>query len=130
MTKIAFGCASVDVLEDRIRASMAGGADAHVITTRYKPTRADEMVGGSLFWIVEHRIVVRETILGFAQAEGGRCAIRLSGTLVPVTPRPKRAHQGWRYLKPEDAPEDLARDADVGTMPRALIDELAGLGLI
>ena len=45
--------------------------------------------------------------------------------------QPRRAFQGWRYLKPADAPADLAA-AGKGLleMPPALRRELAELGLL
>jgi hypothetical protein len=48
---------------------------------------------------------------------------------VPVHPWPRRPHQGWRYLKPEDAPPDL-REGDGGDMPPEMIAELRELGLL
>ncbi|ARS26998.1 DUF1489 domain-containing protein [Sphingomonas sp. KC8] len=129
MTKVAVGCSSLDILRDRIGAHAANGTAA--IHTRYRPTRADEMVGGSLYWIIAHRLVARQTILGFEEAEGGRCVIRVDARLVPVRARPKRAHQGWRYLAAADAPDDFdGGDADVSAMPKAMIDELSALSLI
>jgi hypothetical protein len=49
---------------------------------------------------------------------------------VPVEPRPRRAHQGWRYLKDEDAPRDLEDGETPGdVLPGRLIRELSRLGL-
>lgn len=129
MTKVAVGCAEPDVLRDRL---MARAADGEVtITTRYKPVRAAEMIGGSLYWIIRHQLVARQTILGFADAEDGRCLIRLEARLVPVQARRKRAHQGWRYLKPGDAPFDLAAGGgDTGALPDAMLRELVEIGLL
>jgi hypothetical protein len=50
---------------------------------------------------------------------------------VLVQARPKRAHQGWRYLEAADAPVDLGGDGTgVEAMPAELIGKLAELGLI
>jgi hypothetical protein len=129
ITKVAFGCASLDVLAERLD----GRADTGETTvgTRYKPKRADELIGGSLFWIIKHQLVARSTILGFGEGAEGRCVIRVASGLVPVRTYPKRAHQGWRYLTGADAPPDLA-DGDValGELPPRLISELAALALI
>ena len=47
-----------------------------------------------------------------------------------VHPRPKRAHQGWRYLK-GDPPRDLAPGEDIGdALPGKLAGKLERLGLI
>jgi len=50
---------------------------------------------------------------------------------VLVQARPKRAHQGWRYLEATDAPADLGGDASgLADMPPALVGKLAELALI
>jgi hypothetical protein len=130
LTKVAFGAASVEQLDERLRARAAEGPV--VLTTRYLPKRHEEVAGrGSLFWIVKHQLVARSPILHFGEAEGGRCAIHLDGVLVPVRARPKRAHQGWRYLEHADAPADLAGDASgVAEMPAVLVGRLTALALL
>lgn len=129
LTKVAVGCASFDVLRERIAARAED--DTATVHTRYRPTRAAELIGGSLYWIIAHRLVARQAILGFEEAEGGRCLIRVEARLIPVRARPKRAHQGWRYLKAEDAPADFGMDdADLADMPKAMADELSALSLI
>jgi len=130
ITKVAVGCPTVEDLRGRIEGRAADGEVA--IHTRYRPKRAEELVGGSLFWIIKHQLVVRQTILGFAESEDGRhCMIRLDARLIPIRPRPKRAHQGWRYLSGGDAPEDFGGgDADLAEMPAKLIGELSALALI
>jgi len=51
--------------------------------------------------------------------------------MIPVHPRPKRAHQGWRYLAEADAPRDIADGEDGGDlMPPKLAGDLARLGLV
>ena len=129
ITKVAFGCASLDVLAERLVGRAAAGETS--VSTRFKPKRADELIGGSLFWIMKHQLVARSPILGFAEGEEGRCVIRIAAGLVPVRGHPKRAHQGWRYLPGGDAPLDLV-DGDVvlDGMPPALIRELSALALI
>lgn len=132
LTKVAVGCETVEILAERLLARADRGETS--ITTRYKPKQADQVIGGSLFWILKHRLVARQTILGFGEGEkDGKpcCVIRLSDRLVAVRARPKRAHQGWRYLKPADAPADLdGGDVDLGEMPAEMLSELAGLGLV
>lgn len=130
LTKVAVGCSSLDVLHDRVVARTAAGTVE--IHTRYRPKRAEELLGGSLYWIIKHRLVARQAILAFEEAEGGRrCIIRVDARLVPVRARPKRAHQGWRYLADADAPTDFdANDADLAQLPQKIADELAALALI
>lgn len=130
LTKVAFGATSVDHLADRLIARAEAGPV--FLTTRYLPKRHVEVVGqGSLFWILKHQLVARSPILGFGEAEGGRVAIHIDPALVLVQARPKRAHQGWRYLEDGDAPIDLGADASgIGALPTALVGKLADLALI
>lgn len=108
----------------------ARGTEAR-LTTRYRPKRAEEIAGGSLYWIIAHRIVARSPILRFAEAEGGKTDIVIEARAIPVLAKPKRAHQGWRYLAGEDAPPDLAEiGGGTEAMPDDLLNELGGLGLI
>jgi hypothetical protein len=99
------------------------------------PKRAEELIGGSIFWIMGHRLVARQPILSIAMAQtdwGEKCAIELAPGPIPVVPMPKRAHQGWRYLEPADAPTDLAEGGSNGVeaLPAGLVRELQGLWLL
>lgn len=128
LTKIAFGCPSLAFLEERLAAR---GAEAR-LTTRYRPKRADEIIGGSLYWIIAHRIVARSPILRFDEAEDGKKTdIVIEARAIPVMARPRRAHQGWRYLDGADAPLDLSAAGEgAAEMPTELRDELSTLGLV
>ena len=129
MTKIAFQCESAAGLRDWLE-SHAEAGEAH-LTTRYLPKRQAEMAGGSLYWILNHRIIGRSPIIGFADAPGGRIWIRLKPHLIAVQSIPRRAHQGWRYLLAEDAPADVADGNDsVSEMPAQMLGELTRLGLV
>ena len=128
ISKVAVGCASLSALRARIDGRAAGGIVP--VVTRFKPKRAEELVGGSLFWIVKHRLVARQTILGFGETEEGRAIIRCDAALVAVKAWPKRAHQGWRYLEPADAPVDLGSGDGVAELPDGLAVKLSALALI
>ena len=138
LTKVAFGATSLDHLTERLAARAAEGA--LFLTTRYLPKRHQEIAGpdaqgGSLYWIIKHQLVARSRIERFGPieggADGGRVAIHLDPALVLVQARPKRAHQGWRYLEAADAPLDLGDGAaGMVDMPPALIGALAELALI
>lgn len=130
ITKVAFGAASVEQLAERLLARAEAGPV--FLTTRYLPKRHEEIAGqGSLFWILKHQLIARSPILYFGEAEGGRVAIHIDPRLILTEARPKRAHQGWRYLEDGDAPADLGSDMVAGdAMPPGLMGKLAGLGLI
>jgi hypothetical protein len=125
MTKIAYRSGSVENLRRWVEA----GSEA-LMTTRYLPKRHEEMIGGSLYWIIEHAIVARSEIQRFEQRDDGRWTIVLEPRLRLVRPRAKRAHQGWRYLEDRDAPQDLPEGEQAGdALPGRLIRKLASLGL-
>lgn len=127
MTKIAYGAKSLD----EVREWFEGGDREMRLTTRYLPKRHDEMAGGSLYWIYDRAIIGRSPILGFEQREDGRWWIRLERRLVPVEPRARRAHQGWRYLEEKDAPRDLTgAELEGDILPGSLVKDLAKLGLV
>ena len=130
ITKVAFGNPNVEHLAGRLK--LRGEAGPVFLTTRYLPKRHEEIAGkGSLYWIIKHQLVARSPILRFGEAEGGRVAIHIDPALVLVHARPKRAHQGWRYLEDADAPVDLGGDGTgLADLPPALVGRLAELALI
>ncbi len=126
MTKVAYGATSFEDLHSWFKTR---GETAR-LTTRYLPKRHAEMIGGSLYWILKHQLVARSEILNFEEAEGGRTHIVISTRLIDVHPKPKRAHQGWRYLEQADAPADLADGESADLLPPGLAGALAKLGLV
>ena len=54
----------------------------------------------------------------------------LDSELVPVVPTQRGPFQGWRYLKPDEAPADLERGDDGELPPDEMLKELRSLGLI
>lgn len=142
LLKLCVGPASIEDLVARIARNrvlaLASGADpATVHTTRMVPKRAGEIAGrGSIYWVIKGTLICRQDILAIVPFTGddgiGRCRLVLDPTVVPVSPRPCRPFQGWRYLDAKDAPADLGGTAggDIAEMPESLRRELAGLGLI
>jgi hypothetical protein len=128
LTKVAFSCASVDTLQRRIESRSADGEIR--IPTRMRPKRADECIGGKLHYIVKHRIVARVEILRFEERRDGRIDIVCSDQLELVSPIPKRAHQGWRYLEDQDAPTGDDDGTGMGALPPRLYGKLASLALV
>ncbi len=141
LLKLCVGAESIEDLEAWIdrrlkEARRAGRKAEHRHTTRMVPQRAAEIVdGGSLYWVIRGNVQVRQRILEvrpFTDTDGiRRCHLVLDPETVATEWQPRRAFQGWRYLKPDDAPRDLgAARAGMRDLPPELRRDLADLGLL
>lgn len=141
LIKLCVGIESIAHLGERQAARMQGVRDSDGVEelrhrTRQMPRRRDAVLdGGSIYWVIRGVVQVRQRILDLRAVQGSdgvpRCDFTLDPKLVPTRPRPKRAFQGWRYLKPEDAPRDLAAsEADAEEIPARMRAELIELGLL
>ena len=142
LIKLCVGAHSIEDLADWQRGQMvalkkSAKRPLPYHTTFQTPKRQQELLeGGSLYWVMKGIITVRRRLVGFeegAREDGTPCCVMvLDPELVPVRPVPRRAFQGWRYLKAEDAPEDLGKGAGdgVSAMPPGMRKRLAELGLI
>ena len=128
LTKVAFACRDFEMLQRRIESRAVGGELR--VATRMRPKRAAELIGGNLYWIVKHRLVAGTEILGFEDREDGRIDIICSADLVAVSPAPRRAHQGWRYLDDANAPGADDDGSGLGQLPPWLYGRLAALALV
>ena len=135
-------CVGIDSVEDliawraraEVKARAEGRLPASEHVTRMWPKRADEILdGGSLFWVIKGMVLVRQRITAFTARTGSdgirRCAISFNPDLVRTVPQPRRPFQGWRYLRPEDAPRDLIGQG-VSDLPLNLAADLARIGVI
>jgi hypothetical protein len=128
LTKVAFGCRTIDSLQKRVAARTHDGEMR--VPTRMRPKRAEELVGGSIHWIVKHRLIGRQQILRFEDRKDGRIDIVLSGELELIPPSPKRAHQGWRYLEAANVPTEDGESSGLAELPPLLYSRLAQLALV
>ena len=128
MTKVAFACRDLEALQQRVAQRVENGEVR--IVTRMRPKRAAELIGGSLYWIVKHRLVAGQEILRFEDRTDGRIDIVCSSELTVVMPTPRRAHQGWRYLEATDAPTAEDDGSGLGALPPQLYGRLAALALL
>jgi hypothetical protein len=132
-------CVGAEQVEDLInwqntaRAKGSDGLPRHV--TRMRPKRMEDILnGGSLYWVFKGAVLARQRILRLDEVSGAdgilRCAIVLDPAIIRTAAANKRPFQGWRYLKPEDAPPDLPK-ARIGddALPPELDAALADLGL-
>jgi hypothetical protein len=141
LIKLCVGCDSIEDLEEWIalrlkEARRAGRKPLHQHITRMIPKRADDLLdGGSLYWVIRGNVQVRQRILDvvpFRDKEGvQRCRLVLEPRTSATEWQPRRAFQGWRYLKPEEAPRDLGNArAGLRQLPPELRRDLADLGLL
>ena len=129
MIKLCVGASSVEDLIEWQRTREPNGP--WIMRTRMTPKRADELTaGGSLFRVFKGVILCRQAILEVntvGQGVTARCEVTLDPNPVRVTPTPRRAFQGWRYLEPKDAPADLPQDT-FGEIPTELARKLREVG--
>jgi hypothetical protein len=143
LIKLCVGCDSIEDLAswqvERLKARRkAGEKKPHLFhrTFQTPKRRAELLDGGSLYWVIKGLVQVRQPLLDIAEGtkdDGTPCCLLiLRNELVPVRPTPRRPFQGWRYLDPDEAPQDLKRGAasSIGAMPPKLRKQLAELGLL
>jgi hypothetical protein len=136
LLKMCVGCDAVDDLREWQRnRALRGEPIAH--RTRNMPRRAAEILaGGSLYWIIQGQIRVRQRVIGLdagVDGEGTRfCLIRFDPELVETVRTPARPMQGWRYLEAGNAPADLHAGFkdQLDEMPSQLRREMRSLGLL
>lgn len=138
LQKLSVGTESIDTLADwqkrlKIRRGQEGLSAYPDHITRMMPKRRELLLnGGSIYWVIKGIIQCRNRVIDLQEmrTNDGRkaCRIVLDPDLVPVVPMPRRAFQGWRYLKIEDAPKDLAALGDAADLPAKLRTKLVDLG--
>jgi hypothetical protein len=137
LIKLSVGSDSVDEIEDwqRNRSKQRIDGQYFHLTRMWPKREADLLNGGSIYWVVKGFIQARQRVLALEEVIGDdgvrRCAIVLDPALIRTTTAPKRPFQGWRYLKPEDAPVDLGTArANDDVLPPELAGALADIGVL
>lgn len=138
LQKLSVGTESLDTLriwQDKVVAHRvkAGKSAVHEHVTRMTPKQRDAILdGGSIYWVIKGLIQCRNRIIDLEEVRtsDGRkaCAILMEPNLVPVVPAPRRAFQGWRYLKAEDVPADIDLASGGAELPEQLRTRLVNLG--
>ena len=141
LLKLCVGVSAVEELQAHIdfrqdEKRRQGQEPVQIHTTRMIPKRMDELLdGGSLYWVIKGNVQVRQHLVDirpFTDPNGvRRCDLVMEPRLILTEWQPRRAFQGWRYLKPEDAPNDLDKEhSGVNALPPELRIELSNLGLL
>ena len=122
-------CVGVDHVEEL--EAYWKGSSSRVVHTRQTPKQADALLdGGSLYWVIKGKIQCRQPVLAvdtLGEGQDVRCEITLGLPVVRTATPPRRPFQGWRYLKPEEAPPDLG--GLEGEAPPELAVKLRELGV-
>lgn len=136
MIKLSVGTESVEDLlawQNERRKISGDPLPRHV--TRMWPKREEELInGGSIYWVIKGVIQARQKLIRLEEvvrADGiRRCALIFDPEIVRVENALKRPFQGWRYLKPEEAPADLTKArAYEEALPPQLSAALAEIGV-
>ena len=111
LTKLAVGVRDIDHLRE-LQAERAVRSPPLRHRTRSFPRRHQEVIdGGSMYWVISGSMLVRQRIVDIVEDrrdDGTACTgLLLDPKLVPLTGRPTKPFQGWRYLRPDEAPRDL-----------------------
>lgn len=137
LIKLSVGSDSVEQIEDwQQNRSKQRVNSQYFHLTRMWPKRENELLnGGSIYWVVKGLVQARQRIIGLEEMIGDdgirRCGIVLDPELIRTATAPKRPFQGWRYLKPEDAPPDLGKSRkNDDALPPELAGALAEIGVL
>ncbi len=137
LTKLAVGVHDIAHLRE-LQAERAQRNPPLRHRTRNFPRRRDEVLnGGSMYWVIGGATLVRQRLVDIIEDQWddkSACAgLILDPKLIVVSARPTRPFQGWRYLRAEEAPPDLAQSRPVrgeAALPPALRRELRTLCLL
>lgn len=110
MVKLCVGAEHIDDLTNW-QSRLMTRADHPFHRTRMMPKQKDQLLkGGSIYWVIKGAIRVRQRIIDIREVQEdahSMCELVFDPELVRTYAQAKRPFQGWRYLKPADAPRDL-----------------------
>lgn len=136
LIKLSVGSESVDSIVDwqTRRAKQSKTGEYHHVTRMWPKREAELLNGGSIYWVVSGFVQCRQRIKRLDEVIGQdgirRCGIVLHPEMFRTETAAKRPFQGWRYLKPEEAPRDLAKSRSrEDNLPPQLSAALAEIGV-
>ncbi|GAN71794.1 lysophospholipase [Acetobacter syzygii] len=140
LIKLVVGVTSLEELAERqklpttLRLHPKSGRMLPIVHTRAFPKQADMLLqGGSLYRVIAGLILCRQQlvdILPEARPDGTQGTLLfIDPKIIRVEARALRPFQGWRYLRPADAPPDLTGSQGHDQLPPSLQKELTLLGL-
>ncbi len=135
LIKLSVGTESPETLEVWQAQRLADHGEVFHQTRMFPKRREEIIVGGSIYWVIKGQVRARQLVTDIVRVEDqdGRSMARfiLDPKLVLVKNRKHRPFQGWRYLRPEDSPDDIADYESLeGELPENMKNELEKLGLL
>lgn len=138
LQKLSVGSQSIESLQHWQHTMVArrkarGLPPYHEHVTRMFPKQRDALLdGGSIYWVIKGMMLCRNRIVGLEETRNGQglkaCSILMDPELIAVEPLPRRAFQGWRYLRADDAPRDIADIVGAAELPPRLRNKLVEIG--
>lgn len=134
LIKLCVGVSEIEEMSSWVKLARKSNEELDHVTRMF-PRRGEEILGGgSLYWVIRGLILCRQPIADLQEVFGAdgirRCRILFKPKIILVRPTPRRAFQGWRYLKAADAPADLPRGEKASDISDQMRRELVELGLI
>ena len=137
LTKLAVGVRDIDHIR-ALQAERAKTSPPLRHRTRNTPRRTEEVLdGGSIYWVINGSMLARQRIIDIIddrRDDDTPCTgLVLDPAIVPLVGRPTKPFQGWRYLRPDDAPADMptvTAGAGLDALPPRLRQELRALCLL
>ena len=120
---------TVDDAESWVRHIAEAGFDRFYTWSSRTPRRAEELEGGSVYFVAKRRTLFRMPFVA-VEADGDGCAICMRAQLIRVLPVYVGMVRGWRYLTDADAPPDQ-RPLPLGDdPPPEMARDLKEMGLV
>jgi hypothetical protein len=137
VTKLAVGVRDIEHLRELQAERMRVHPPLRHRTRSFPRRRLEIIDGGSMYWVIAGSMVARQRIVDIIEDQrddlSACTSFILDPEIVPLTGRPTRAFQGWRYLDADAAPADMrTMGAIMGldTLPAGLRRELQVLCLL
>src|ERR1700753_3886798 len=111
VTKLAVGVRDIDHLRDLQATRMLDHPPLRHRTRNFPRRRSEVIDGGSMYWVIGGTMMARQRILDIVEDQRDDrtpcTSFILDPQIVPLSGRPTRPFQGWRYLDPDGAPADM-----------------------
>lgn len=123
---------TIDHAAHHVRYIAEQGFEQFYTWTSRRPTRADELEGGSVFFVGGPKRNQALFRMPFVEIEesGGGWAICMRPELIRVRQDFVGKVRGWRYLEDRDAPPDMQQNQIATDMPPEMQAELKEMGLL